>query len=436
MTFRLLNTSRRPIIEKFKRLTGNKKNKITAADVSGPSRMRTNTVEFNTVAEVVTSPVPELRKASMAGEALTVVKKIGEAFREEVLVTKVKDSTHGEDDESGEKDATIDYSKFCIPKNTVAIAIDDSKIQRKLLGKFFDFAGIPNDRYTVVGESRDEIMGFEDFVVSFIDQHNDDYIFLLVDENLDVVTDDSKQETVSGSLCVENIRKRLLREQKRRLFALIRSANDSSSDVAIYKSRAHGFLPKAPIKRGKVTETLAPLWLTRFPPSDFNEFSEMESRPDTRSLTSDIVASSSIDIAQKLIEIEALFAEKVYLTAWPLIHAAFFELKGDLLTLDTSVSVISIVGTINLMLVAQAPETIAARWIALRKRIEEIIKPSQIDRSMRRNSDFTKRPKPKRLRSISNSLRPNSTLSDDSFEDSATKGTLASSMFSSSSDNC
>eukprot|EP00957_Ditylum_brightwellii_P180991 13788429-Ditylum_brightwellii.AAC.1 len=72
--------------------------------------------------------------------------------------------------------------------------------------------------------------------------------------------------TVSGSMCVEGIQRRLLPEQERRVCALIRSANDSSQDVAIYNSRAHRFLPKVLIQGDKVMETLAPFWERRFPP--------------------------------------------------------------------------------------------------------------------------------------------------------------------------
>jgi len=74
-----------------------------------------------------------------------------------------------------------------------------------------------------------------------------DHILLIADENLDIVDEAAKRKTISGSHLVENIRHRLLPEQERRLFSLIRSANDSASDIAIYKSRAHGFLPKGMI---------------------------------------------------------------------------------------------------------------------------------------------------------------------------------------------
>lgn len=60
-------------------------------------------------------------------------------------------------------------------------------------------------------------------------------LLYLVDENLDIVDEaTNRHDTISGSQCVENIRRRLSPEIERRMFALIRSANDSSSDIAIY----------------------------------------------------------------------------------------------------------------------------------------------------------------------------------------------------------
>ena len=153
--------------------------------------------------------------------------------------------------------------EFSLPANTWGIAIDDSKVQMKLLGKFFEFTGIPQDRIKVFGKDKNEIMSFVDYVVNFMDEHMGHYILLIADENLDINDEAAKHVTISGSQLVENIRLRLLPEQEKRLVALIRSANDSISDVAIYNSRAHGFLPKAPIKKGNVLETLAPLWLAR-----------------------------------------------------------------------------------------------------------------------------------------------------------------------------
>ena len=95
----------------------------------------------------------------------------------------------------------------------------------------FVFSPIPTDQQTILGDGRDEIVGFEDFAVKFIESHlNKDYIFMVVDENLDVENDGpSKHEAISGSLCVENIRRRLSPDAERRVLALVRSANDSTN---------------------------------------------------------------------------------------------------------------------------------------------------------------------------------------------------------------
>ena len=165
-------------------------------------------------------------------------------------------------------ESTMLTKEFKLPSNMYAIAIDDSKIQRKLLRRYFSFAGIHEDRIRILGSNTEEIKSFDDWAFTFILEHPDDYILFIVDENLDVHDEiaTTKEGTVSGSMCVSKIRRRLLPDQERRVLMLIRSANDSANDVAIYNSRAHGYLSKAPIKPATVLEELAPLWLERFPP--------------------------------------------------------------------------------------------------------------------------------------------------------------------------
>jgi signal transduction histidine kinase len=163
--------------------------------------------------------------------------------------------------------SNIKYEDFALPMNLHAIAIDDSKIQRKLLSKFFSFAGIPEERIHILGEGVEEITGFCDWAISFVNEHPDEYILMVVDENLEVQEEQggTKHTMVSGSRSVAEMRSRLLKDQERKILALIRSANDSASDVALYNSRAHGYLPKTPVKKHQVLEVLAPLWLSRFP---------------------------------------------------------------------------------------------------------------------------------------------------------------------------
>ncbi len=125
---------------------------------------------------------------------------------------------------------TSAYERFELPKNLYAIAIDDSKIQRKLLSRFFMFAGIPADRIHIMGATCSEITGFVDWAVDFVDSHPYDLFLFLVDENLDLHDDQAgtKQTTVSGSAAVAEMRSRLLPDQERNVLTLIRSANDSA----------------------------------------------------------------------------------------------------------------------------------------------------------------------------------------------------------------
>lgn len=136
----------------------------------------------------------------------------------------------------------ISHEDFKMPKNVYGIGIDDSKIQRKLLVRFFMYVGIPEDRIHIFGANVEEIKEFDDWAVNFIDSHPDDYFLMIIDENLDVQDEDAtSQVTISGSLSVSDMRSRLIPDQERRVLALIRSANDSASDVAIYVSIRHLF---------------------------------------------------------------------------------------------------------------------------------------------------------------------------------------------------
>lgn len=166
--------------------------------------------------------------------------------------------------------------KFRFPKNTWAIALDDSKVRRKLLKRFLNLAGFADDRMIIQGESYEEISSFDDFALKFITNHPDAYFLLIVDENLDVSMDNgvTKQGTISGSRLVQSLRNHLLPEQECQVLALIRSANDSKHDIAMYKSRAHGFIPKAPLDRERIQENLDQLWKERFDSLESDEETE------------------------------------------------------------------------------------------------------------------------------------------------------------------
>ena len=151
----------KPILEKFKRLTGENSNKITSADVSGVRKKnkKDELLEKGEVVDDQEAPHNDTIDATAKSAGSGVLGKIATAFKEEVLSSNPPAS---QDKavvfEEKEEDKPVDYSDFRIPSNTYAIAIDDSKIQRKLLGKIFEHAGIPEDRCTIVGDGYEEIM--------------------------------------------------------------------------------------------------------------------------------------------------------------------------------------------------------------------------------------------------------------------------------------
>jgi hypothetical protein len=155
---------------------------------------------------------------------------------------------------------------FSLPPNIYGIAIDDSKIQRQLLKIFFDYINIPRHRSFIHGANASEITGFNDWALNFIYNHPNDYFLFIVDENLVIQEDQFSQHvTMSGSMSISNLRSKLLPDQENRVLALIRSANCSARDIAIYNSRAHGHITKEPIKQDTCIDIIAPHWIARFP---------------------------------------------------------------------------------------------------------------------------------------------------------------------------
>merc|ERR1712086_444537 len=92
--------------------------------------------------------------------------------------------------------------------------------------------------------------------------------------------------------------------------------------MGLYNKRAHGFLPKGPIRRDKVNEAIAPFWMKRFPSSELADSSRDSAVFDT---TDDIeLGCISNDIAQKLSDIDSLFAKNAHLTDMRCLHAVHF----------------------------------------------------------------------------------------------------------------
>jgi hypothetical protein len=298
-----------------------------------------------------------------------------------------------------------------------------------------------------------EIQGFEDFVVNFMHEHEDIYVLLIVDENLNAYDASSGHESISisGSQCIVNIRKRLPAELERRILALVRSANDSARHLALYNRRAHGFLGKLPMRSEKVNEILAPLWLKRFPPSEFADalghFVVHDASPTA---SEEELASTPSDISRKLVGIDNLFTSASQVKGTNIIRDHLHELKGDLLTLNWDLltlhsdsSMISILGMINVLLSdhEQTSESINdVKWNALRDRIRGVVGSPQnsLDGSeMRRTSKTGMRFKRGSMLFVGHKNTPEASPPDPGSKNplAASAGSTCSSKISEDSDN-
>jgi hypothetical protein len=79
-------------------------------------------------------------------------------------------------------------------------------------------AGISKSRRHVLGKNADEVFGFVS--MSRIDEEiSKRQIFVIADENLDIVDGGARHLTVSGSRCVEKLRESLDEATESRLLA-------------------------------------------------------------------------------------------------------------------------------------------------------------------------------------------------------------------------
>jgi hypothetical protein len=160
-----------------------------------------------------------------------------------------------------------DTHDFKVPPDTWGIAVDDSKIQRKLMDRILSHIGIEEPKRIVLGVDPDEVFNVGKVIMDVLTKNPSSRVLVLVDENLDFGGDGGDQGdpvVLSGSVVMQGVLAKIPSKQESRVLVLIRSANDSADDVALYSSRTHGFFPKAPMQAQRVRELIAPLWAERF----------------------------------------------------------------------------------------------------------------------------------------------------------------------------
>lgn len=154
--------------------------------------------------------------------------------------------------------------QFELPSDAWGIAVDDSKIQRKLMGRILLNAGLQEKRIIVLGKDPEESTSLTSYLATIFAEDDNAKILVLMDENLDYKDAEGKSLMLSGSTLAQDALKGLSSAREKQVLVLVRSANDSVTDVELYKRRTHGFFPKAPMQKGRIREILAPLWHSRF----------------------------------------------------------------------------------------------------------------------------------------------------------------------------
>ena len=268
--------------------------------------------------------------------------------------------------------ATGESRTFGLPKCTRCVVIEDSQVQRKLLDRMLQNSGLPSAKRIMLGKDSSEIIGFPQKVVEIMRENPEDYILLIVDENLDVVPPNGVDiETVSGSGLVQKLREDLDPQAEKRMLALVRSANDSAKDIELYLNRAHGYLLKEPMKKGTFLEAVKPWWIKRFP----NETTHF-SREHGGKNDEEVCGPLPDDIRFVLDQINSLSSNPdlgVLARRWSVIREKLQSLKGDLKTMSSSDDVLEVVNDLTSLQASRLPTDYVSEWRALRRKIERLL---------------------------------------------------------------
>ena len=262
-----------------------------------------------------------------------------------------------------------------LPEGTWGVAIDDSGIQRKLMGRYLKIAGIDSKRRIVVGGTAEEIYRFNDMVVDLVKSHPESKFLIIADENLDVLEGSVLHGSVSGSLCLQKILERLDSEDSSRVLALVRSANDSAKETDLYKSRAHGYLLKAPIDKDGVLKAIQPWWFRRFAaaaPEDSN--CSIASDTESREMD-DYDPFMDIKVALQVLNALSMTAFSSLIKRWRSIQDRLQALKGDLKsTIPRGCPDLRfIIQRIDTLRSGGCPDSLRSDWVLLHRDIEELL---------------------------------------------------------------
>ena len=211
-------------------------------------------------------------------------------------------------------------------------------------------------------------------------------MFLIIaDENLDIGGDfsSSHYETVSGSECIQTIRRALEPDEERRVLALVRSANDSLRDIDLYSSRAHGYIPKVALCAMNVKELISPLWMKRFPEKQAQkcevhiqdaERDRQCRRPSIENLIDQtLISSAELLAAMEEIDVICVLGRDNWEARWQVLWDKLHQLRGDLLSANMDGKFTDSICLIEEMRSSRAPADIISRWLKIRTKVASLV---------------------------------------------------------------
>jgi len=258
---------------------------------------------------------------------------------------------------------------FRVPPGTWGIAIDDSKVQRKLMNRILTHAGVEESKRCILGDDISDVPKLQNILRGLLEADPNCKFLVLVDENLDFGIRDAKQAVLSGSKVMKEFLGNLPKSMERRLLVLVRSANDSAEDVLGYLACTHGFFPKAPMQQDRVCEILAPLWADRFQkldnPGDIDDSHGENSSEDLMTRQ---------ELRKILGKIDTILERKsIHEIKWNELWSALHSFKGDIMTMGSSEEIGSIVASITSMRGPTIPLGFEKMWESTRRTIIKVI---------------------------------------------------------------
>jgi hypothetical protein len=185
---------------------------------------------------------------------------------------------------------------------------------------------------------------------------------------------------VSGSEYIEMLNLELAFNDGQRMLALIRSVKDSNDDIALYKARAHGFIPKAPIQKDKVIEMIEPWWKHRFPtnkrPQLFQPSATIAEKRNESDDDDDDESFGIEEVMESIQHIDSLIdgsSEDELAESWFVIREHLHSLRGDLTSWKSNIRVTTVLQAMDKLTGDTVPNELAERWTLIRSLIVSML---------------------------------------------------------------